>query len=133
MHKIYRHNDDSVSHQTVDQEVILIHFETGHYFSLQGSAADLWHALATPADAGALAGMFRGGAPEEVIQDFLEALESDGLLTEAPATDVLSAPPALDHAFVTPHIERHTDLEAILMADPIHEVEDQGWPSTLKA
>ena len=134
MYTTYRHNTTSVSHQTIDDEVIVIHFETGHYFSLKGTAAELWHALEAPADAASLARMFRDAddAVCAAVDAFLDELAGDGLVervAQAPA----AREPDGGRTFELPVIERHTDLEAILMADPIHEVEDEGWPSTRPA
>src|SRR5262245_55897462 len=52
-------NDADVSHNAFGDEVIVIHFTTGEYFSLRGTAAAIWHALATaPASAETLLGLF---------------------------------------------------------------------------
>ncbi len=37
------------------------------------------------------------------------------------------SPPAKT-AFVTPELTRYTDIEDMLILDPIHEVDASGWP-----
>ena len=32
--------------------------------------------------------------------------------------------------YVPPQIERFTDMQELLLLDPIHEVDDTGWPHT---
>ena len=48
---------------------------------------------------------------------------------EAPPEDGEAAAPAGAPAFVVPTLEKYTDMEALLLADPIHEVDEAaGWP-----
>ena len=30
--------------------------------------------------------------------------------------------------FVTPRLERYTDMQDIILLDPVHKVDSQGWP-----
>ena len=44
-----------------------------------------------------------------------------------------AAPPVTDQTpsieFQLPKLNIYTDMEALLLADPIHEVESDGWPN----
>jgi hypothetical protein len=31
--------------------------------------------------------------------------------------------------FVTPCLQKYTDMEELLLIDPIHEIDEVGWPS----
>jgi hypothetical protein len=38
----------------------------------------------------------------------------------------------LPAAFVAPVLHKHTDMQDLLLLDPIHEVDETGWPSVKK-
>ena len=42
----YGVNPKKVVHQTIDGEAIIIHFDTGIYYSLAGAGAEIWALLA---------------------------------------------------------------------------------------
>ena len=38
-------------------------------------------------------------------------------------------PPASKPDFQEPALQKYTDMEDLLLLDPIHEVDDTGWPN----
>jgi hypothetical protein len=133
----WRPNAPAVVSETIDGEVIVIHLERGSYFSLRGSAAELWELVEKGCDpdavAEALAGRYSASPSETVVaaaERFLEELREEGLVVES--SDAPAAVPALEPAtteFSPPQLEKYTDLEDLIMMDPIHEVEPEGWPA----
>lgn len=127
----------AVVSETIDGEVIVIHLERGSYFSLRGSAAELWalveHGLSADELPMALAARYPSAPCEEVAKEvarFVEELREEDLVTDAdrapaPAPDLAPAAPA----FAPPQLEKYTDLQDLIMLDPIHEVEPEGWPA----
>lgn len=117
---------DKLTHQNLDGEVIAIQMETGKYYSLRGAAAPLWDALASgPREPAALIEAL-GGTPEaqEFVPRFLAFLRSEGLLEEVD----LPAQELLPIAWSEPCFEAFSDMSDLLLADPIHDVEEAGWP-----
>lgn len=124
-----------VAHERVEDEVIAINLAAGTYFSLRDSAADAWTLLIDGGDleivSAALADAHDLEA-EEITADvraFIDALVEEGLLTEEP--DEPAVPVFLSNVsgqYVAPIIERYDDMEELLLLDPIHEVDDAGWP-----
>lgn len=124
----------SVVHQTVDGESILIQMESGNYFSLQGAASLAWAILSEGCTATELASRLRDtctGCPasglEEAAAAFIEELRKENLLVEGERTGVSAAP----FSAVYSHLgfEKFTDMQDLLLADPIHEVGEAGWPA----
>ncbi len=117
----------NVSHELIDGEVVVIHFPTGNYFSLTGTAAEIWRQLEQPTRTDSLCSLFAEGSDDAKIQEFVSALHNEGLLiameTGEPATS--GAGP-----FSPPVLNKYTDMQQLLLADPLHEVEDTGWPNT---
>lgn len=136
-------NSPRVVHETLDDEVIIVNLDTGIYYSLDTSAVWVWRAVLKGysfnqmIDEG-LAG-FTASESEiaKAVTEFLSRLQTEGIITP-----VDSAPEAAGiltedgtHAgekfpFSAPQLERYTDMEDLLLLDPIHDVDDSGWPNT---
>jgi hypothetical protein len=130
-----------VTHERLDDEVIAINLETGAYYALDGTAADCWTLVAGGATVDELvAGLSTryGVAPEQARADaegFLAALVEQGLGVEADGPPSSAAgdanAPAANGAprpYAAPVLARYDDLDDLLLLDPIHEVDDAGWP-----
>ena len=135
----FRSNTPDVTHELVDGEVIIVHVVTGAYYSLNGSAAAIWGWLDRGADIASIAkrvSELNGGNDEGVtdeLQRFTSDLEKEGLISPAPSAAgsdaLLDDSPAEGIApFIAPKFEKYSDMEELLLVDPIHEVSPQGWP-----
>ncbi len=119
-----------------DDEVILASFETGLYYSLIGTAADIWLGLKAGATAetiaAALSKLGANGAADEV-NGFIEKLLDEKII--APC-DGLHAPepwsPQFSNPFSTPVLDRFDDLRDLIFLDPVHDVSEAGWPLQVK-
>lgn len=119
-----------VTHQTIDGEVIAIHFNTGHYFSMRGSAAAIWQQVAAGQPVERIAKIFPDAPPDapEQIAAFVAQLGEADLLEEAPASTAGADAPAFEvPVWNPPVLESFSDLSQLLLADPIHDVEE-AWP-----
>jgi hypothetical protein len=128
---VYSIHRKKVSHDLLEGEVIAIHFETGAYYSLRGTATQLWEKLASPISPERLATFFTGDS--QVVTDqvriFLDDLTKDDLLIKEEATDTGPNGTGEWGSFVEPQVEKYTDMQDLLLADPIHDVEPgAGWP-----
>jgi hypothetical protein len=127
----------NIVHETVDRETIVIHLETGNYYSLTGSGAEIW-ALAHGADSAAaicaeLAQRHARTEEElrEQVESFVAELAREGLVDDGdPLTATLPAKRnAAGGPWESPKLERYDDMRDFLLVDPIHEVDQTGWPS----
>jgi len=120
----------------MEGEVVAIHLGTGIYYSLRETAAVLWRAMETPATAKSLADLLvvRHGIPADVaardVDAFLQELLTEQLVEQtAAATPERSLQPAGKRtAYAPPQLERYSDLQDLLLLDPIHDTGTQGWP-----
>ena len=117
--------------ETIDGEVVAIDLESGRYYSLEGPAARAWEAVqaghdfdgivAAVADAAGL-----GAAEAEAdVGAFLAELEAEGLLAGGNG----SGPPAPGPGRVSLVLHRYTDMQDLIVLDPIHDVDETGWPN----
>lgn len=134
----YRLNAPDVTFEAFEGEVLVIHLRSGSYYSLRGSGTAIW-LLA-----------LHGRNPEEITRELaascrvaeagvalavdklVQELVAEALLVPLDGTPVApdaNLPPAvLPSAFSDPVFDRYTDMQQLLLMDPIHEVDPAGWP-----
>lgn len=135
----FRINTPEVTHELVDGEVIVVHSVTGAYYSLNGSAATIWgwldRGLSIAAMGNRIAELHGENSESNVteLRQFTADLEAEGLISpmdSAPGSD--PAFTGTDDSslvpFVSPTFEKYSDMEELLLVDPIHEVSSHGWP-----
>ena len=125
-----RINTPSVNHQSIDGEVIAINLATGAYYSFRSLAAALWERIdAGVAPEAILAEVVAlyGAEARPAVEAFLRQLADDGLTVDGRG-GASTTPPPLPPSFVPPVFEKFTDLQDLLLLDPIHEVDEIGWP-----
>ncbi|MGQ0830922.1 MAG: PqqD family protein [Microthrixaceae bacterium] len=136
----YRVNAPHVINEVMDGEAVIINLATGDYFSLRGSGAFIWSALEQLADIDSIAAaLTAAGMPAADatagVDALVEQLASEGLIVvadEATPADApaLAAPPdPLD----PPSLEKFTDMQDLILLDPVHEVDERGWPNAPSA
>jgi hypothetical protein len=130
----YRHNDEQVAAEEFDGEFVVIHFASGRYFSLRNAAVDVWRQFRNGASVDAVAARVSERftlAPGEgcaQLERCIRLLIDEGLLCAAPtagaAVDEWSA-----EAWSAPSVEVYSDLQDLIVLDPVHEVDySSGWP-----
>ena len=134
----FRANSPHVISETIQGETIIIHLTTGTYYSLQGSGAEVWDAIAGGATAAEIAadlsaryGVAEAEA-EAAVVSLLDDLQAEELVTASDATlretAAITEPAA--GPFVAPTLSKYTDMQDLVLLDPVHEVGDAGWPET---
>jgi hypothetical protein len=136
----YRVNSPQVISETVGGETIIVNLATGHYFNLQGTAVDVWNGLVqdepTEAIVARLAGRYAAadGEIEDAVERLLTELTVADLVTpeeDDGAAAVAAVPPPAGEQlppFTQPTFTTFTDMQDIILLDPVHEVDARGWP-----
>jgi hypothetical protein len=126
--------------QEIEGEAILIHFDSGCYYSANATGSMVLDLVAKGLGAGGIAEQlaehFPGAAAEmrALVDTFLAEAQSEGLLVPGGAgqgderSTANQAGPLVGGTFVAPRLERFDDLQDLLMLDPIHDVDEAGWP-----
>lgn len=135
----YSINVPRVVHELADGEVIAINFDTGTYYSMQGVAAYIWCLLAQAVEDSEIVEFMAGRFPLERemlitdVNEFLGALVESGLVSaqESPGRlDGTGLKVAAPERYTKPVVEKYTDMEQLLLLDPVHEVDEAaGWPA----
>jgi Coenzyme PQQ synthesis protein D (PqqD) len=136
----YRTSGPAVVSDTVDNETIIVDLDSGSYYELNHVGAAIWTQLLAGLAAGEIADDLRArfGADPETAQRDLDALigrlvderlivAADG----APAANGASPADVVDRglAYEAPMFRKHTDMQELLLLDPVYEVDETGWPS----
>jgi hypothetical protein len=129
-----------VNHDRLDDEVIAIDLNSGAYYAFEGAAADTWTLLLAGLDPAAIG--TRLAERYEVtplvaaadVARFFEELLAQGLVEAGGELDKPAGGPPPPSGpterapYVAPTIEHYDDLADLFALDPIHEVDNAGWP-----
>jgi hypothetical protein len=121
----YRIRTPQVVHESVAGEVVAIDFGTGSYFSLRGPAEAVWTSLSgeEARDPGVAMGAIDGAATADEVVAFLDQLVELGLLER------IGEAAGDGHDTGALVVEHFTDMEDLILLDPVHDVSDAGWPN----
>jgi hypothetical protein len=130
-----------VVHQNIVGEVIIVDLRAGTYFSLTETASFIWEALINEFTRDEIVdevcNVFDGSreAVASSVDQLLQQLVADQLIVKAEQPDqnrraaINMAPSAEKRPFVKPTVQKYSDMEDILVLDPIHDFDDAGWPN----
>ena len=124
----------SLAAEEFDGETVLIDVAQGLYFSLRGSATELWRAFSeqrSEADVVEALCLQLAGSDRVELEDAIRSMRENALLVSAP--EASSASPekfmAASLSFSAPVVEVYSDLADLIAIDPVHEVDaSAGWP-----
>ena len=138
----FRVNAPLVASQTIDGEAVLIHFETGCYYSAGRMGAEILSLAEQKKPVRQIAGVLAAryaGAPEaieEAVTGFVVSLYGEGLVVtesgvregggDSVGSGTVGA--GTKAPFEPPVLQKFTDLEDLLLLDPIHDADEAGWP-----
>jgi hypothetical protein len=120
--------------ETIDGEVVAINLDSGIYYSFRGVAAAVWAGVNGQATAREIAAAIEAGpgALDDgagVVAGFMEQLVNEGLARPSDAAAATEwTIDGLVVELVPPVLEKFSDLEDLLLLDPIHDVDAEGWP-----
>ncbi len=130
-----------VVHETIDGETVIVNLENGVYYSLRYSGVDVWNRIENGANFEDLtveiSNRYDGESKdiEKAIRELLVELQQEGLVQVSSTRRIVSQTPKTPVAagsekmkFEFPVLEKYSDMQELLLLDPIHEVDEEGWP-----
>jgi hypothetical protein len=132
-------NEPMVISETIDGETIIINLVSGNYYSLKHSGAMIWTVIqqaGTLSDIAATIGAHFEGDEHDIeheISALVESLLAEGLIRRKEGGAASFSPSVASAGqeripFLAPLLDKFTDMEAMLLLDPVHDVDDAGWP-----
>jgi hypothetical protein len=140
MESILKVNAPAVVAEIIDGEAVIMDLASGHYFSTRHVGCDIWRGvergLTRSSIARTLVARYEvdesaaGAAVDMFVRDLLER----NLVVEVSASAGNGDAPEAESAaarrrdFAPPVLEAYSDMEEMLLLDPIHDVDAAGWP-----
>lgn len=113
-----------------DDEIVVVHLETGFYYSFRKSAMQVWTMLEKGLSGEQLISLFNCSAEEQKeISEFISQLIDEKLIeaSEHVADVDLGAADSIN--FVEIEFAKFEDMSDLIMIDPIHDTDqEKGWP-----
>jgi Coenzyme PQQ synthesis protein D (PqqD) len=140
----FRVNTPTVTHETIDGEAVIINLDSGNYYSLVEVGSFVWDLVGKGASASEVQNLvlqsYQGNATDidRGVQELLVQLQQETLIVPVDVagafdltqlTQVLPSNNSHDKpSFNTPLLHKYSDMQELLLLDPIHDVDDTGWP-----
>lgn len=128
----------AVIHELLDDEVIAANLDTGIYYSIRQTATVLWQLLVMGKTQAEIVSVFQQHYPQAsaaMVDEFIQQLVNEKLLSPS-KTPPIDQPDQQIHwplTWAPPSFEKYEEMSSLLMLDPIHEVDEQGWPRKQEA
>lgn len=135
----YRVNSPQVIAETLGDETIIVNLATGHYFNLQQTAVEIWEALARQEPVSTIVQTLQAryeaadGEIEDAVAQLVNGFQAAELIVPEEDDAAPGEAPVVPTAgerqpFVAPTFATFTDMQDIILLDPVHEVDARGWP-----
>jgi hypothetical protein len=134
----FRVNEPNVVFEAFDEEIVAVNLDTGNYYSISGSGPKIWMDIANGLSSEEIVDHLQScyiGEQDTIasgVATFVDRLIAEKLIVEA--SESLNRNAAAQELvvnkipFEAPVIEDYSDMQDLLMLDPIHEVDPAGWP-----
>jgi hypothetical protein len=119
----------SVVGEVIDGEAIVMDLQSGAYYSTDGVGGAIWQAIEDGASHRQLLGFAASAAARDEVAGFIEELLSRGLIRQAPPAPAEPAIAAFPGPYARPVLAVHEDMQDLITLDPIHDVNEMGWPT----
>jgi hypothetical protein len=131
-------NRPDIVSEIIDGEAVMINLSSGCYYSADKVGAAIWDLLARGFALRKVAELTveRFDDPPEnihqAVEDFAQKLLAEQLIVvdpQPPPDPPRPTSPATRIPFQDPVLQRFDDMRDLLLADPIHDVDESGWPN----
>jgi hypothetical protein len=132
-----RPNRPKVISESFEDEVVAINLETGTYFGMAGAAKEIWRLIEGEVPEDSLLDCLTerydvsSGQIAAEVEAFIGSLVEQDLVSRVPEN---SSRPAANpvqplSAWEPPRLAVYDDMKDLLLLDPIHDVDESGWPA----
>jgi hypothetical protein len=131
-----------VIYEAFEDESVIIHFTSGNYFSIDTTGNEIWKLIVSGASSRETTDLLaqkynaEAGNIEAAVNRFIEELQQENLIVPDVSDSTRTFPGTVDseissvkQAFTPPVLNKYSDMQGLLVLDPIHEVDDTGWPN----
>jgi hypothetical protein len=138
----FKVNTPTVTHEIIDGEAVIINLDSGNYYSLVDAGSFIWGLFEMGTSAHDIRSLvlqtYQGDETDidRSVQELLTQLQLENLIVPVDGADealgiAQPAPSNNNHekpSFKPPMLHKYSDMQELLLLDPIHDVDDAGWP-----
>jgi len=125
-----------IASEIFDGELVIANYKLGLYYSISVEGSWIWQGLAHSLTVSQIVQWLSGHFPDQasalptLVEEFVGKLIAEGLVRDASGVNNLTMelPDLTGSLFKIPTIERFDDLQELLLLDPVHDVDLEGWP-----
>lgn len=140
-------NEPNVVHETIEGETIILNLGTGNYYSIEWPGTLFWDLLAETGDADGIRKAFLKAnsknennfnkkysqfinllLEEELVVSVDEGKKSTLSINNETNEEFSRAASKLEKLT----LNKYSDMQDMLLLDPIHDVDEKGWPEPKK-
>lgn len=130
-----------VIHEVIDGETMLVRLDSGNYYNMNATGGQIWSFIEKGASESQIVSEFKAlyGLDKNIVGEqisiFIKQLIAEDLIfpnghspdaKDAFKSDSLQP---MTNLFEPPLINKYSDMQELLILDPIHDVSDAGWPN----
>ena len=128
----------------LDGEAVIINLDSGNYYSLVDVGSVIWGLVEKGASASEINSQVRqtyeGNAPDidQGVRELLAQLQHENLIVPVDGAGAAEVAELKDVSrsnnghekslFNPPMLHKYSDMQELLLLDPIHDVDETGWP-----
>ena len=137
----YRANTPKVVYEAFEDETVLINLDNGNYYSFSGSGALIWDRIVSGESIASVIAYLQERFPDAtdialLVENFVRKLREENLIVKNSSETAKNVKQgrveiAMLAGFEKPLLQKYSDLQDLLLLDPIHEVDEPGWPHAL--
>lgn len=135
----FKINQPRIAYEIVDDEVIILNLMKGRYYSSDGVGLVIWEMIKKGFSKDDIQRRIQGqfqsqdASIGEAVDHFLHQLQLEEIIlpVEAVQSKHIEDFPTKT-PFIPPVLEIYDDMQDLLLLDPIHEVDEMGWPRPMK-
>ena len=140
----FRINEPNVIQETIEGEAVIVSLTTGNYYSLDKVGAHIWGNIEGRKTVGEIVeSIFSqySGDPKKIsisVEQLInELIKEELVVADSSNTGEAMTPSNTKQSevqgnrveFEVPVLKKYSDMQDLLLLDPIHEVDEAGWPN----
>jgi len=136
----FKVNGRDIAHETIDGETVIVNLKSGCYYSSDQVGVVIWNLIVKGITFGEIIDVLTRRynlGREEITQstkDMIAELQEEELIVQDESgvsneveKELLTEDDKIE--FVPPVLHKYEDMQDLLLLDPIHEVDETGWPN----
>ena len=135
---VFRVNSPDVVHEVIDGEAVIVNMKNGDYYSVDSAGAVIWSLIDEGRTVGEILGEISEKYTGELVEleagvmELIDRLHEEKLILPVGNGQSVNSSPQNEAVkegggnvpFVKPILEKYTDMEELLLLDPVNAEED---------